>query len=146
MARKPGVHTSKIYAFKSQVLGKYISVRAWGYDGNTDYKIRYLEVIDHPVSVARSEKAMRKIASLIPARLQEEIVEAEQNIDQARRSLDSILDLNRRVPPNGGYRVQPYHDALDRCIEIRDELMALLTHPIDIVMIEIRTETQETLV
>ena len=146
MARKPGVHTTKIYAFKSRVLGKYINARAWHYDGPQDYKIRQLSTLDHPVSVAKTEKTAKKLRDLIPDCLGRMINDADLHIDRARQDLDRVLSINRTSPPNGGYNVEYYQESLDHRIQDREELVALMNHPIDIMLVEIRTETQETVV
>lgn len=138
MARKPGTHTSKIYAFKSRSLGKYVCARAWGYDGQQDHMVRIVELRDTPVLVAKSEKSARNLLSMIPDYLCEQAKQAEEHVYKARLELDYATRNGQSL----GY----HENRLRRKLDHLDEIMSLLNHPIDVVLVETTTETKETVV
>ncbi len=139
MARKPGIHKSTIYSLKSHVLGKYIMARAWEYQGSNDYKVRHMSINDHPISIAKSRKTAEKLRSMLPDHIRETIVNIEDRIDAIRRDLD-----NDRT--QGGRYIKYHEERIERGLAEIKDMAALLTNPIDIVMIETTTETKETVV
>lgn len=138
MARKPGTHTAKIMALKSQVLGKYIVARAWEY-GDNDYKVRYLSLVDNPVMVSRSTKTARKLLDLIPERVKEMVAEEESRLH------DALRDLDREIATGGRY-VEYNQNRVKRSEENLHKLKALLSHPIDVVEVTSVTTTSERVV
>lgn len=138
MARKPGIHKSTIYAFKSQVLGKYLYARAWGYDGPNDYLVRRLETHDNPVMVAKSEKSARALLDMLPEYLVKQLAKADESVYRAQRELDAAV--------NRGQPHRYYERSLEQAQGQRDEILAMLNHPIDLVLVETTTETKEIVV
>lgn len=139
MARVPGTHTSTVLAFKSPVLNRYVSVRAWEYHPG-DRCVRYLDILDRPTSVARTIKSARELLDMVPNRLREMIVEVEVNLEQARKDMADDISVH-------GARYREYHEQRVKGLEIRlHELVVLLNGPIDIVSVESVTTTTEKVI
>jgi hypothetical protein len=126
-------------AFKSPLLGKYVSVRAWEYQPG-DLCVRYLSISDRPISVARTVKSARKLLDMVPDRLREMIVEVEKNLEQARKDLAHDISVHDS-------RYLEYHERQVKDLETRlRELAILLNGPIDVVRVESVTTTTETVI
>lgn len=138
MAKKPGTYTTTVMALKSQVLGKYVIARAWGY-GNDDHRVRHLELVDNPVMVSRSTKTARRLISMLPACAEEKLREEEA------RLADAMHELDREIAKNGPY-IKFCTDRVERSRNRVREMHALLHAPVDVVEVVVTTTVTERVV
>lgn len=135
MAKKPGTYTATVMALKSQVLGKYVIARAWGYS-NDDYRVRHIELSDHPVMVSRSVKTARRLIGMLPVCAEEKLREEEARLH------DAMQDLDREIAKNGPY-IKFNADRVERFKKRAEEMRAILHAPIDVVeVVSITTVTE----
>jgi hypothetical protein len=143
MARKPGIHVAKIYAFKSQALDRYLHVRAWEYNPG-DYQIRYHNITKHPISVAKTIATAKKLHGMLPAYLNETAMKCHGHVSDARNRLDQAIASSNRNRAHHDV-LEYYEKDLKHQEDRLAEIMVLMNSPIDIMLVETKTETTETI-